>query len=59
MYFYSLSVNYNYRSPTVGNDSQSGIHCCRRITIIYEQTIHSDEQYYSLVLFLINHNMVV
>ncbi len=29
-YFYPLSVNYNNRSPTVGNDSQNGIHCCRR-----------------------------
>ena len=38
MYFYSLSVNYNIRSPAVGNDSQNGINCCRRATIIYELT---------------------
>jgi hypothetical protein len=35
-YFYSLSVNYNKRSPAVGNDSQSGIHCHRQAAIIYE-----------------------
>jgi hypothetical protein len=25
-YFYCLSVNFNNRSPAVGNDSQNGIH---------------------------------
>ena len=35
IYLYCLSVNYNNRSPTVDNDSQNGIHCCRRATIIY------------------------
>ena len=38
MYFYSLSVNYNNSSPAIGNDSQNGINCCRRATIIYELT---------------------
>jgi hypothetical protein len=38
IYFYCLSVNYNNCSPTVGNDSQNGIHCCRRAAIIYELT---------------------
>jgi len=38
IYFYSLSVNYNNRSPAVGNDSQNGIHCCRQAAIIYELT---------------------
>jgi len=38
IYFYSLSVNYNNRSPAVSNDSQKGIHCCRQVTIIYELT---------------------
>jgi hypothetical protein len=33
MYLYCLSVNYNNRSFTVGNDSQNGIHCCRRAVI--------------------------
>jgi hypothetical protein len=39
-YFYclSVSVNYNNCSPAVGNDSQNGIHCRRRATIIYELT---------------------
>jgi hypothetical protein len=34
IHFYSLSVNYNNRSTAVGNDSQNGIHCCRRVAII-------------------------
>jgi len=34
IYFYHLSNNYNNRSPTIGNDSQNGIHCCWRATII-------------------------
>jgi hypothetical protein len=38
IYFYSLSVNYNNRSPAVDNDSQNGIHCHRRATILYELT---------------------
>jgi hypothetical protein len=38
IYFYSLSVNYNNRSPEAGIDSQNGIHCQRRATIIYEPT---------------------
>ena len=38
MYFYSLSVNYNNRSPAVGNDSQNGINCRRRAAIKYELT---------------------
>jgi hypothetical protein len=38
MYFYSLSVNYNNRSPAVGDDSQNGITCRRRAAIIYELT---------------------
>jgi len=38
IYFYCLSVNYNNRSPAVGNDSQNGIHCCRRAAEIYELT---------------------
>ena len=38
IYFYSLSVNYNNRSPAVGNDSQNGINCRRRAAIIYELT---------------------
>jgi len=38
IYFYSLSVNYNNRSPAAGNDSQNGINCCRRATIIYKLT---------------------
>jgi len=38
--FYSLSVNYNNRSQAVGNDSQNGIHCCRRAAIIYELTLY-------------------
>ena len=37
IYLYCHSINYNNRSPTVGNDSQSGIHCCcwQQATIIY------------------------
>jgi hypothetical protein len=35
IYFYSLSVNYNNRSPAVGNDSQNGINCHWRATILY------------------------
>jgi hypothetical protein len=38
IYFYSLSVKYNKRSSAVSNDSQNGIHCCRRAVIIYELT---------------------
>jgi len=38
IYFYSLSVYYNNRSPVVGNDSQISINCNRRATIIYELT---------------------
>jgi len=38
IYFFSLCVNYNNRSPIVGNDSQNIINCCRRATIIYELT---------------------
>jgi hypothetical protein len=38
IYFYSLSVNYNNRSPATGNDSQNGINCHRRAAIIYELT---------------------
>jgi hypothetical protein len=34
IYLYRLSVNYNNRSPAVGNDSQNGIHCCRRAAFI-------------------------
>jgi hypothetical protein len=35
IYFYSLSVNYNNRSPAEGNDtSQNGIHSCRWVAII-------------------------
>jgi hypothetical protein len=36
IYFCCLSVDDNNQSPAVGNDSQNGIHCCRRATIIYE-----------------------
>jgi len=42
IYFYSLSVNFNNRSPTAGNDSQNGINCRQRATIIYE--LHIKEQ---------------
>ncbi len=35
---YHLSVNYNNRSPAVGNDSQNSINCHRRDAIIYELT---------------------
>jgi len=38
IYFYSLSVDYNNRSPAVGNDSQNCIHCCQQVAIIYELT---------------------
>jgi hypothetical protein len=38
IYFCSISVNYNNRSPAVGNDSQNGINCHRRAAIIYELT---------------------
>ncbi len=38
IYFFSLSVNYNNRSPAVGNDSQNGIHCSWWATITYELT---------------------
>jgi hypothetical protein len=37
-YFFSLCVNYNNRSPVIGNDSQNGINCHQRATIIYELT---------------------
>jgi len=37
-YFYCLSVNYNNRWPAFGNDSQNGIHCCRRAAKIYKLT---------------------
>jgi hypothetical protein len=36
IYFYSFSVNYNNRSPAVGNDSQNGISCRRQAAIIYK-----------------------
>jgi hypothetical protein len=32
IYFYSLSVNYNNRSPAVGNDSQNGIPIINELT---------------------------
>ena len=38
IYFYCLSVNYNNRSPDVGNASKNGIHCCRQAAKIYELT---------------------
>jgi hypothetical protein len=38
IYFYSLSVNYNNRSPAAGNDSPNGINCCRQSAIIYKLT---------------------
>ncbi len=38
MYYFSLCANYNNLLPVVGNDSQNGIHCHRRATIIYELT---------------------
>ena len=38
IYFFALCVNYNNRSPAVGNDSQNGINCRRRVAIIYELT---------------------
>jgi len=38
MYFFSLCVTYKNCSPAAGNDSQNGIHCHRRATIIYELT---------------------
>ena len=37
IYFYYLSLNYNNRLPTVGNDSH-GIHCCWLAARIYELT---------------------
>ena len=36
--FFSLCVNYNNRSPIVGNDNLNGINCRRRATKIYELT---------------------
>jgi len=36
--FYCLSVNYNNRSPAVGNNSQNRIHCCQQVDIIYKLT---------------------
>jgi len=38
IYFFSLCVNYNNRSPTVGKDSQNGMHCRWRAAKIYELT---------------------
>ncbi len=38
IYFFSLCVNYNNRSPAIGNDSQNGINCHRQATIIYKLT---------------------
>ena len=38
IYFFSLCVNYNNRSPAVGNDSLNGIHCRRQSIIIYKVT---------------------
>ena len=38
IYVYSLSVNYNNRSPAVGNDNQNGINCRRWAAIINETT---------------------
>jgi hypothetical protein len=38
IYFYSLYVNYNYRSPVIGNDSLNSINCRRRAAIIDELT---------------------
>jgi len=38
IYFFSLCANYNNHSPVIGNDSQNGMHCRRRATIIYELT---------------------
>ena len=36
IYNYCLYVNYNNRSPTVGNDSPNSIHYCRQAAIIYK-----------------------
>ena len=36
--FFSLCVNYNNRSPVVGNDNLNDINCHRRATKIYELT---------------------
>ena len=38
IYFYSLSVNYNNRSPALSNECQNGINCRRWATIIDELT---------------------
>ena len=38
IYFLSLCVNYNNRSPAVCNDSQNGMNCRRWATIIYKLT---------------------
>jgi hypothetical protein len=38
IYFYSLYVNYNNRSPAVDNDSLNSINCRRQATIIYKLT---------------------
>jgi hypothetical protein len=38
IYFYFLSVNYNNRSPAIGNDSQNGMYCRQQATIIYKLT---------------------
>ena len=59
IYFYCLSNYFNNRSPAVGNDSQNGIRQCRRAATIYKKEIHSNEQYYSSELFLIDHNIII
>jgi hypothetical protein len=38
IYFLSLCVNYNNRSPSVCNDSQNGMNCRRWATMIYKLT---------------------
>jgi hypothetical protein len=48
-YFFSLCVNYNNRLPAVGNDSQNGVNCRRRATIIYKLTKH---------IVIVTHNIV-
>jgi hypothetical protein len=37
-FLFSLCINFNNCSPAVGNDSQNGINCRRRATILYELT---------------------
>ena len=34
LFLLPLCQYYNNRSPVVGNDSQNGIHFCRRVAII-------------------------